>query len=255
MERVKNWIIATLLLVILAFGLLLTDAGHAAAKTILEVVFTDASGNDVGNTVVIGNTPSVSAAQAGAWSVGINNTSAIPVATSAATSSVAVVGPPPAPSGQTPPPPVSVESGAYSPVVLYLGAGREFLDATTAQTYTVPANTRLVVDNFCLEILLVTTSTPPAQLRFARLAEDVPSTSGGGMLRTVALTKVGTAAIPSGFGGTGTLLNYAFSGPFRAYFSAGDKLSIEVGWDTATDPQASPDVNAVIDGHLVPVAP
>jgi hypothetical protein len=56
MERFKNWLLASMGLVIFAFTLSLTDAGHAAASALFQVAFTNGAGVSVGNTVQLDQT-------------------------------------------------------------------------------------------------------------------------------------------------------------------------------------------------------
>jgi len=74
MERLKNYLLATAGLVIFTGAFALTSTGRALAQSgqqLMKVVFSDGSGNAVGNTVKVSNLPSV---QPVSGSVSIDNT-------------------------------------------------------------------------------------------------------------------------------------------------------------------------------------
>jgi hypothetical protein len=77
MERLKRYLLATTGLIIMTTAFALTTTGRALAQTSKQlwyVVFTDASGNPVGNTVKVSNLP---ASQPISGTVGVNNFPAV----------------------------------------------------------------------------------------------------------------------------------------------------------------------------------
>jgi hypothetical protein len=169
MERIKNWIIATMFVAILALGLLLTDAGHAAAAAMFQVVFTNAAGLSVGNTVQLdpaANTVKVAnfpatqavdvtfpATQAVSGSVNVNN---FPQTQTVTLGNATL--PVTAPSGGLP---VSIQNDAAGAVQLYafpLEAGGKIMEAlklqTSTQTYSVTPGKTLVLESISASIVL-----------------------------------------------------------------------------------------------------
>jgi hypothetical protein len=110
MERLKNWVIATMTLVICSFALSLTGAGHAIASAIQAVVFTDHTGKLVGNDVQVTN------------SIAVNDARDAVVIYAAAPESFGIINMP----------------------------TDDFVNAATGNVYSLPAKTTLVIDSMSM---------------------------------------------------------------------------------------------------------